>query len=107
MKDYYRILDIEPNASQDDIHCQYRRMALKYHPDISDDEEKFKEINEAYEVLSDKEKRAKYDEEYNNMFSKSYKSDEDLDIDSIIKNMDIIVDDIDKYVDSFLWKRRK
>ena len=61
MKDYYKILGVPRNASQEEIKKAYRRLAHKYHPDKGGDAEKFKEINEAYQVLSDKEKRAQYD----------------------------------------------
>lgn len=64
-KDYYKILGIDKNASQDEIKKAYRKLALKYHPDRNPDdkvaEEKFKEATEANEVLSDPEKRKKYD----------------------------------------------
>jgi curved DNA-binding protein len=64
-KDYYQILGINKNASQDDIKKAYRKLAKKFHPDAnpgnSKAEEKFKEINEAYEVLGNEEKRKKYD----------------------------------------------
>lgn len=65
-KDYYEILGVDKKASIEDIKKAYRQLALKYHPDrnTSDKnaEEKFKEINEAYQVLSDPEKRARYDQ---------------------------------------------
>lgn len=65
-KDYYEVLEVDKNASEEDIKRAYRKLAKKYHPDLNqgnkDAETKFKEINEAYEVLSDKEKRAKYDQ---------------------------------------------
>lgn len=64
--DYYNILGIDKNASQENIKKSYRKLAKKYHPDINPGnkqaEEKFKKINEAYEVLSDPEKRKKYDD---------------------------------------------
>ncbi|HEX7043798.1 MAG TPA: DnaJ C-terminal domain-containing protein [Burkholderiales bacterium] len=63
-KDYYQILGVPRGASEEDIKKAYRRLARKYHPDVSkerDAEERFKEISEAYEVLKDKEKRAAYD----------------------------------------------
>jgi len=63
-KDYYQILGVSRDASQDDIKRAYRKLARKYHPDVSkepDAEERFKEVNEAHEVLSDPEKRAAYD----------------------------------------------
>jgi len=61
-KDYYKILGVPRDASEEEIKKAYRRLAHKYHPDKGGDEEKFKEINEAYQVLSDKKKRAQYDQ---------------------------------------------
>ncbi|MBR1811251.1 MAG: molecular chaperone DnaJ [Clostridia bacterium] len=64
-RDYYEVLGVEKTASADDIKKAYRKLAKQYHPDLHPDdktaEEKFKEINEAYEVLSDSDKKAKYD----------------------------------------------
>jgi len=60
-KDYYKILGVSPNASPEEIRQAYYRLAHKYHPDKGGDPEKFKEINEAYRVLSDPEKRRQYD----------------------------------------------
>lgn len=63
-KDYYKILGVPRDAGEADIKQAYRRLARKYHPDVSkepDAEARFKEVNEAYEVLRDKEKRAAYD----------------------------------------------
>lgn len=64
-KDYYKILGVEKSAGLDDIKKAYRKLANKYHPDKNqgnkESESKLKEINEAYEVLKDKDKRAKYD----------------------------------------------
>lgn len=64
-KDYYKVLGIDKKASQDDIKKAYRKLAVKYHPDKNPNnktaEDKFKEINEAYEVLSNEENRKKYD----------------------------------------------
>ena len=63
-KDYYQILSVPRDASQDDIKRAYRRLARKYHPDVSkekDAEARFKEVGEAYEVLKDPQKRAAYD----------------------------------------------
>jgi curved DNA-binding protein CbpA len=60
-KDYYKILDVEKNASIDQIKKQYRVLAMQNHPDKGGDEEKFKDISEAYEVLSNTDKRTQYD----------------------------------------------
>ncbi|MDR2137831.1 MAG: DnaJ domain-containing protein, partial [Synergistaceae bacterium] len=63
-KDYYEILGVTRTASQDEIRKTYRKLAKKYHPDVSKDknaDKRYKEINEAYEVLKDPDKRAKYD----------------------------------------------
>ena len=65
-KDYYSALGVDKNASQDDIKSAYRKLAKKYHPDLNKDNpdaaNKFKEINEAYEVLGDEKKRQNYDQ---------------------------------------------
>jgi len=64
-KDYYAILGVEPSAGEAEIKSAYRRMARKFHPDVSKEsgaEEKFKSVNEAYEALRDPEKRAAYDQ---------------------------------------------
>ena len=65
-RDYYEVLGVDRSASEDQIKKAYRQQAKKYHPDLNPGdktaEEKFKEVNEAYEVLSDSEKKAKYDQ---------------------------------------------
>jgi len=80
-KDYYKILGISKNASDDDIKKAFRELAKKYHPDLhkgsKHHEDKFKEINEAYAVLSDAEKRKQYDMYGSEGFGKRY-SQEDI-----------------------------
>ena len=65
-RDYYEVLGVQKSASADEIKKAYRKLAVKYHPDKNpgdkEAEEKFKEINEAHDVLSDKQKRARYDQ---------------------------------------------
>lgn len=65
LKDYYEVLGVDKSASQEEIKGAYRKLAKKYHPDLnpnnSEAEQNFKEVNSAYEVLSDEEKRARYD----------------------------------------------
>ena len=60
--DYYDILGIKKDASADEIKKAFRRKAVELHPDKGGDEKAFKEVNEAYEVLKDKEKRQRYDQ---------------------------------------------
>ena len=64
-RDYYEVLELQKGASDDEIKKAFRKQAKKYHPDLNpgnkEAEAKFKEVNEAYEVLSDKDKRARYD----------------------------------------------
>ncbi len=89
-KSLYQTLDVSENANQDEIKKSYRRLARKYHPDLNktkEAEEKFKEINAAYEILSDEEKRRQYDQFGDNMFggqnfsdfARSRSANEDLD----------------------------
>jgi curved DNA-binding protein len=80
-QDYYKVLGVEKNASADDIKKAYRKLALKYHPDKNqgnkEAEEHFKEINEAYAVLSDPQKRQQYDLMGSARFHQAY-SPEDI-----------------------------
>ncbi|MFT2724131.1 DnaJ C-terminal domain-containing protein [Helicobacter pylori] len=89
-KSLYQTLNVSENANQDEIKKSYRRLARQYHPDLNktkEAEEKFKEINAAYEILSDEEKRRQYDQFGDNMFggqnfsdfARSRSTNEDLD----------------------------
>ncbi|GAA9028734.1 DnaJ family protein [Helicobacter pylori] len=89
-KSLYQTLNVSENANQDEIKKSYRRLARQYHPDLNktkEAEEKFKEINAAYEILSDEEKRRQYDQFGDNMFggqnfsdfARSRNASEDLD----------------------------
>jgi len=72
MKDYYKILEVEENASDEDIKKSYRNLSKRFHPDVNPDgAEKFKEINEAYEVLGNGEKRQQYNQRKNNPYAGS------------------------------------
>jgi molecular chaperone DnaJ len=72
MKDYYKILEVEEKASQEQIKKSYRSLSKKYHPDVNPEGgEKFKEIAEAYDTLGNEEKRAQYNQTKNNPFAGS------------------------------------
>ncbi len=77
-KDYYKVLGLEKGASAEEIKKTYRKLAKKYHPDTNPgnkaSEEKFKEVSEAYEVLGDKDKKAKYDALYEDMKSGRFRA---------------------------------
>jgi curved DNA-binding protein len=79
-KDYYQMLGLDRNASEDDIKRAYRKLALKYHPDHhpddSESEEKFKEMGEAYAVLSNLEKRKEYDQFGHTGFKRRYTTED-------------------------------
>lgn len=95
-KSLYTTLEVTPGASEAEIKKAYRKLARQYHPDVNKDpkaEEKFKEINAAYEVLSDKEKRAKYDQFGDSMFGGQNFHDfargqgGNVDLDDILRNI--------------------
>ncbi len=76
MANYYEILGLDINATDEEIKKAYRMLAKKYHPDVSNEsdcEEKFKLINEAYQTLSNKEKRSAYDYSLHNSFDNAHK----------------------------------
>lgn len=94
-KSLYETLGVSENATESEIKKAYRKLARKYHPDINKEagaEDKFKEINAAYEVLSDKEKRAQYDQFGDAMFGNQsfqdfHRSQGDVDLDDILRNI--------------------
>lgn len=100
-KDYYQVLGIKKGASAEEIKKAYRKLAVKYHPDKNPGdkgaEERFKEINEAYAVLSDPKKKAQYDQFGSSGFHQRY-SQEDIfrgfDVGDIFKDMGYGTDDI-------------
>ena len=98
-RDYYEVLGVSKGASEDEIKSSYRKLAKKYHPDLNKEpgaEEKFKEVQEAYDVLSDAQKRAKYDQFGHAAFDNMQGgfgsggfdfSDFDINLDDILGNM--------------------
>ncbi|WP_026888159.1 DnaJ domain-containing protein [Clostridium beijerinckii] len=108
MKDYYKVLDISINASNDEIKKAFRSLAKKYHPDRNqcdkDALRKFQEVNEAYEVLSKEESRKKYDKERfkekNNQETKSNKSSKE-DKTRTYQDKGESIENLNKYFESF------
>jgi molecular chaperone DnaJ len=92
-RDYYEVLGVQKNATKDQIKDAYRKLALQYHPDRNkapDAEEKFKEISEAYAVLSDDQKRSQYDNLGHAGFDQRYTSEDifrGADFDSVFRDM--------------------
>jgi DnaJ-class molecular chaperone with C-terminal Zn finger domain len=88
-RDYYEVLNVEKNATKEEIKNKYRKLALQYHPDRNKSEgaeEKFKEISEAYAVLSDDEKRKKYDR-YGHLGSEEVFRGSESNFDEIFRDM--------------------
>ncbi|MGC9031245.1 MAG: molecular chaperone DnaJ [Minisyncoccia bacterium] len=108
MKDYYKILGVSKNASQEEIKKAYYNLAHKYHPDKGGDAEKFKEILEAYQVLSDTEKRKQYDK-YGRVFEEAppggFGEDKGFDFDFGFGFKDFDFEDI--FSDFFGFKENK
>lgn len=106
-RDYYDVLGVKRDANPDDIKRAYRDLALRYHPDRNKDrsaEEKFKEINEAYAVLSDPQKRQQYDMLGSTQFNQWYSPDDILrnfDFESVFKNMGINIGGMGGFEDIF------
>ena len=95
-KDYYEVLGVSKNASDAEIKSAFRKLAKKYHPDVSkepDAAEKFKEAQEAYSVLSDKDKRSKYDQfghaafDGSGGFGGGFSGFEDVDMSDILRDI--------------------
>lgn len=90
-RDYYRTLGLRPDSSAEEIKKVYRKLAMQYHPDRNggntDSEERLKEINEAYQILRDGEKRRRYDLQYRQPFENSvfYEGHVDDDFVSVLR----------------------
>ncbi len=100
-KDYYDVLGVKRDASQDDIKRAYRELAMRYHPDRNkskDAEEEFKRINEAYAVLSDEEKRRQYDAYGPEQFNQRYSTEDifrNFNFEDIFRNLGINIGGMD------------
>ncbi|MFQ6064867.1 MAG: molecular chaperone DnaJ [Candidatus Bathyarchaeia archaeon] len=112
-RDYYEVLNVPRNASKQEIKRAYRKLALKYHPDRNkspDAEEKFKEISEAYAVLSDEEKRMQYDQFGHEGISGRYTWDDifrGADFDAIFRDMGFGLGGFDTIFDMFFGGRTR
>ena len=113
-KDYYKILGLNRNASDEEIKKAFRRLALKYHPDRCpgdpESEERFKEVNEAYAVLGDRDKRREYDHFGSNRFSRRYREDDlfqAFDFEAIFGEFGLRFDEdfVDRFFCGRRWKR--
>jgi len=118
-RDYYEILGVSRNATQDEIKKAYRRLARKYHPDLNPNnkeaEEKFKEISEAYQILSDPEKRKMYDQFGHAAFTGAGTSAENINFEDIFSHFGgfgsrggfDIFEDLEDILGGFFGSRRK
>ena len=97
---YYEILDLNKNCSKKDIKKQYKTLAKIYHPDKGGDPEKFKQISEAYTVLSDYNSKIKYDNNYNLESYETYVNPFDL-FEEVIKKSDILT--LDSKINNWLY----
>jgi curved DNA-binding protein len=113
-KDYYSILGVSRNASDEEIKKTFRKLALKYHPDRCPEdpegEERFKEINEAYVVLGDRDKRREYDHFGPHHFGRRYREDElfrAFDFETIFGEFGLRFDEdfVDRFFCGRRWKR--
>lgn len=101
-KDYYKILGVPKNSSLDEIKSAYRKLVMKYHPDISktkETEEMFKIVNEAYTVLSNPKLRENYDKKLKGTIENNENSNLVKIIKTIKKNINIVVKEIQKFFD--------
>ena len=111
-RDYYDILNVQKNATKDDIKNQYRKLALQYHPDRNkspDAEEKFKEISEAYAILSDDQKRAQYDQFGHAGIDSRYSAEDifrGVNFDEIFRDIGFGFGGFDSIFDTFFGGRR-
>jgi curved DNA-binding protein len=90
MRDPYQILGVNKDASQEEIKAAYRKLAKKYHPDLGGDPEKFKEINEANDILSDPNKKAQFDFGGFNPGANAYRAGTHFHFDDIFNNEDFM-----------------
>ncbi len=113
-KDYYKILGLNRNASDAEIRRAFRRLALEYHPDRCqgdpESEERFKEINEAYAVLGDRDKRREYDHFGRQRFRRKYREDDlfrAFDFETVFGEFGLRFDEdlVDRFFCGRRWKR--
>lgn len=112
-RDYYDILGVQRNATKDEIKNEYRKLALKYHPDRNKEpgaEERFKEVSEAYAILSDDEKRAQYDRFGHAGIDSRYSAEDifrGVDFDEIFRDMGFGFGGFESIFDTFFGGGRR